>query len=108
MNNYGISDELISQLKKAKQSVEDVEKTINLVASKATGISKGDIVEDIYNGYHYEVGWFSVSFDRVWNISVNLYAHRVWRTGRKAGMSANSGSFLSVTSLKKVEANDKA
>lgn len=107
MNKYGITYTQLESLKLAQEQVKEIEREINETASKHFSITKGDIVEDALTGFHYQVEWFSVSFNRLWDASISLYAYRIWRTGRKAGRRAHNGSFLSITNVKKVETNEK-
>lgn len=104
--NYGVSADQIENIVLAKKALHQAEQSVTDTALKHIGINKGDTVEDIYSGYHYEVS-SAVVHTSTGRVSISILGYRVWRTGRKAGKRAYSTTFLNMTDVKKVETNDK-
>jgi len=103
---YGISDEQIARLRSAEEHVDAIKKEVSRTFLANFGLKMGDLVEDTRSGLQYRIDWCSVwfNFGRSNEPNVSMTGKRVWKSGRKAGREAHTISFLSPSSIKKVEA----
>jgi hypothetical protein len=107
-DNYGVPAELLARYADAENFLEAAKDAISTVALANCGFAKGDIVEHNHTGHQYKIARCSVSVGLHKRVQIHVYGYRVWRTGRKAGMSAHSGTFLDVGHLHKVPQEEPA
>lgn len=102
VEDYGIDEALVAEYARACAEKEAAEQAMSNVVLASVNLKKGDVVEDTSNGLHYTLDYCSVHFNGR-KVGISVAGKRTWKSGRKAGRTAYTSSFLSLSDLKKVE-----
>lgn len=103
MKNYGVSDKLLNELAEIETAKRECERKINEEALKNVGVKPGEIMVNKYTGLHYQITGFRAYVNIPGHVKISVDAYRYYKSGRRAGKTARSSSWINFEDLEKVE-----
>lgn len=103
-DNYGVPSDLLEELANAEKLRQSIERKISETACRNAGVKEGEIMRNKFSGLFYQIKGFHAYVNNInGQVTISVQAHRYWQTGRKAGKTAYSTSFLYFSDLEKVD-----